>query len=276
MEVIEKVITHKSRSDIFNIYAIGDIHAGSIECAENDIRRMVQRIKDDKFGYWIGMGDAVDAITKNDKRFDIEGLAPWVKKDNIVTSQKKWIKDLLSPIADKCLAFLEGNHEATIHTFHDEDITRNLCDDLKVPYGGYSCFIDVKFRRDSKDSIVKRGGQDYIIHAFHGAGAAQTEGARIMRLMRLVNDIQADIYLMGHLHCVATYTPDRLLLSNGRIKSRQLIAVMTGSWLKTYAQPKNGQQLNASYAERKGYKPSRIGAPVIHIEPDKDRFTVEG
>jgi len=270
VEVVERSIIHKSRSDIFNIYAIGDIHAGSVDCAENDIKRMVQTIKKDRFGYWIGMGDMVDAITKNDKRFDIEGLAPWVKKDNIVTTQKKWIIELLKPIAPKCLAFLEGNHETTIHTFHDEDITRNLCEDLKVPYGGYSCFVSLKFNR--LEGTIRQ----YTIHAFHGAGAAQTEGARIMRLMRLVNDIQADIYLMGHLHCVATYTPDRLQLVNGRIKSRQLIAVMTGSWLKTYAQPKNNQQLNASYAERKGYKPSRIGAPIIHICPDKDTFTVEG
>jgi len=271
MEVVEKTIIYKSRSDVLNIYPIGDIHGGSIECAENDIRRMVEVIKKDRFGYWVGMGDMLDCILKSDKRFDIEGLAPWVKKDNIITTQKKWAVNLLKPIAHKCIAFLEGNHETTIHTYHDEDVTRNLCDDLHVPYGGYSCFIALKFNRANTNSV-----RQYTFHAFHGTGASQTEGARVMRLMRLVNDIQADIYLMGHLHCVATYTPDRLLLVNGRIKSRQLIAVMTGSWLKTYAQPKQGQQLNASYGERKGYKPSRIGCPIIHIRPDRDEVTVEG
>jgi len=47
-----------------------------------------------------------------------------------------------------------------------------------------------------------------IIHSWHGSGAAQTEGARLNRLIRLVNEIEADIYLMGHLHAMTSHTPD--------------------------------------------------------------------
>ena len=97
-----------------------------------------------------------------------------------------------------------------------------------------------------------------------------------MRLVRLVNDVQADIYLMGHLHAITIHTPDRLTCNRlGRVKSRALIAAITGSWLKTYPQPKEDQKLNPTYGEKKGYKPSRIGCPVIHIEPDEDMVTIE-
>lgn len=586
MEVITKVFSH-NRPDTFNIYPLGDIHAGAAHCAEHDIQRMVEQIKQDKMGYWIGMGDYADAILKDDKRFDIEGLAPWVKKDNIVESQREWLKKLFEPIKDKCITLLTGNHEEcfddqteilaengwkhfkdlsegervytynldrrtwqyepvmrvvsydhdgemykynygnislvvtpehdlvyrigtgipqkehiknlsgkclkipvagyshqpdypisigeitlsawyitdgycgaynsahfsqrksnashikaslrnmgwkfttyqrqrnithicgkqlkktpepevvisisgeygkrlkklvpdkhhlpewvkhlsrpqfsyfikaylkgdgtpkqwcaygtkeileelqiacvthgykatlseyregdwrinirftrhqgthwlnikdfqpqsilykgkvycaetpsgtlfirrdykccltgnTIHLHYQDDLTRNLCKDLGVPYGGYSCFVVLSFKRSTSE-----GSKTFTIHAWHGSGAAQTEGARVMRLMRLVNDVQADIYLMGHLHCIAQYTPDRLICRSGRVKSIKLAAVTTGAWVKTYTQPKNGEQLNASYAEMRGYKPSRLGCPVIHIHPDSGEFNIE-
>lgn len=274
MEVIEKRIEYRSRKDVFHIVPLGDIHAGSLHCAENDIKRKVEEIRQSRNTFWIGMGDYMDSILKNDKRFDIGGLAPWVKKDNILECQKEWTVDLFKPIANKCLAFLTGNHEETIHKNNQEDAIRNVIKHLKVPYGGYHCFIALSFERRTGEQNTRGNTSLYIIHAWHGSGAAQTEGARVMRLMRLVNDFEADIYLMGHLHCISTYTPDRLIVRNGRIKSTNLIAATTGSWLKTYTQPKN-EDLNPSYGEEKGYKPSRIGCPVIHIHPDKNIISVE-
>ncbi len=270
MEVLEKTITH-TRPDVFDIYPIGDLHAGSVDCAEHALERVVEKIRSNKNAYWIGMGDYADSILKNDPRFEIMGLAPWVKKDNIVESQRRWLNNLLKPIAPKCLAFLEGNHEWEIHKRYQDDLIRNLCDDLSLPYGGYSCFLLVKFERTNTNT-----SRVYNIHAWHGAGAAQSDGGRLMRLMRLVNDFKADIYLMGHLHAITIHIPDRLGVHNGRVRSENIIAATTGSWLKTYTQPKNGEQLNASYGEMKGYLPSRIGCPIIHINPDKNVFSIEG
>ncbi|MFA7218372.1 MAG: hypothetical protein WC057_07240, partial [Dehalococcoidales bacterium] len=183
MQVIETDYIKYTRPDKFYLYCIGDIHIGSLHCAEHDLQRKITEIKDKKNAYWIGMGDYFDAILKDDKRFDIGGLADWVKKDNILEGQRKRLKELLSPIADKCICMLTGNHEESIHLHKQDDITQNLCDDLKVKYGGYSCFVSLRFSRAG----CRRA---YIIHAWHGSGAAQTDGARLNRLTRLVNDIQ--------------------------------------------------------------------------------------
>lgn len=223
-----------------------------------------------KNAYWIGMGDYADCILKDDKRFDIGGLAPWVKADNILETQRKWLNDLFSPIASKCIAFLTGNHEEKVHKTYQVDFTRNLSEDLKIPYAGYHCFINLGFNRHTPS-----GNDTYIIHAWHGAGSAQTEGARLMRLMRLVNDIQADIYLMGHLHAMTQHTPDRLIYFRGKVKSVKLAALITGSWLKAYTQPKEGETMTPSYAEVAGYKPSRLGCPCIVLYPDAKSFWVE-
>lgn len=271
MEVIERRIKY-NRPDSFTIWPLGDFHLGSVHCAEDEIIKVVDQVKETPNSYWIGMGDYADCITVDDKRFDIEGFPKWLQKDNIVESQRQRVREILMPIKAKCLGLLTGNHEEEIHRRHNNDIIRNLCQDLGVPYAGYHAYFVLTFSRGKgPDSDVKQ----IIIHAWHGSGAAQTEGARLMRLMRLVNDIQADIYLMGHLHAITSYTPDRLIYSRGRIKSVRLVATMTGSWLRGYSQPKGGQHLNPSYIEMKGYKPARIGCPVIKIKPQTREVSIE-
>ena len=227
-------------------------------------------------GLALGGGDWLDCITHRDKRFGMNGLADWVEKSNIVDSQERRAKEIFKPIteAGQWLGIGTGNHEETIHFFNDDDVIRNLCRELKAPYAGYQTFYILKFRRAGKITHTVK------IHSWHGAGAAQTEGARLGRLMRLVNDIEADIYLMGHLHTITTYTPDRLIERAGRVKSVRLAAAICGSWLKTYAQPNRGEIKDPTYGEMKGYKPSRIGCPLIRITPDnyndpnKDQFEI--
>ena len=268
MEVIDFPEITSSRPSVFSLYPIGDCHLGSSHCDEDGLEKKLQQIKGEKNAFVIGMGDYIDAILKNDKRFDVGGLASWVKGDNIIELQREKVKKLFKPVSSKIICMLTGNHEETVHLDKQDDITRNICKDLGVAYGGYSCFISLKFRRGT-------AVHQYIIHAWHGAGAAQQEGARMMRLMRLVNDVEADIYLMGHLHTITTYAPSRLTLRNGRIKSVPIHAVMTGSWLKAYAQPKDGESMNSSYAERAGYKPNVLGCPCIKICPNLDKIWVE-
>ncbi len=145
----------------------------------------------------IGMGDYADCITRDDKRFDSKSLAGWVKQDNIVESQRRFIVELFTPIKDRILLLCTGNHEESIRLHHSDNLTRNLCSDLGVPYGGYHCYLHLEFNHSHTR-------MPFIFHVWHGAGTAQSEGARVLRLMRLVNDIaDARCYLMGHLHGLA-------------------------------------------------------------------------
>lgn len=266
MEVIEFTITYKSKNDEFHFYPVGCIHKGAIECAEGEIARQMDKIVNDPVGYMLGKGDYADCITKNDPRFDHKNLALWVERDNIVESQRVEVKNLFKPLADekRLIGLLTGNHEEEIHIRHDNDFTRNLCKDLEVPYGGYQCYVLLRFIRLGVQT------QSFKWHAWHGAGSAQTEGARLMRLMRLVNDIEAHIYTMGHLHgAITTYTPDRLVYNERKhkIESIKVIAAISGSWLREFMQSTEETPLNPYYGEKKGYKPARIGCPMIKIRP---------
>ena len=211
----------------------------------------------------LGGGDWCDCITKNDKRFSMNGLADWVRRSDIVDSQEERAREIFSPIPkEQWLGIGTGNHEETIHFKHDSDVIRHICRDMDVPYAGYVTFYILHFRRAGRFTHTVR------IHSWHGSGAAQTEGARLGRLVRLVNEMEADIYLMGHLHAITTHTPDRLRVVNGRLRSVRLAATICGSWLKTYYQPDEGETIDPTYGEQKGYKPSRIGCPIIRIYPD--------
>ena len=188
MKVLEKRISY-TRPQRFQIYPFGDIHAGSIDCAEDKVKKQIDIIQHGKDAYWIGMGDMIEAITESDPRWNTMGIAPWVERDNIIESQRHWIVNLLKPIANKCIAYLTGNHEESVHRHQNCDISRNICNDLEMPYAGYSCFVELIFERKSSTESHK-----FTIHAWHGAGAAQTEGAQLLRLKRLVKDNEADVF----------------------------------------------------------------------------------
>lgn len=250
---------------MFTLFPFGDSHLGARESSESSLAREVKKCAElGRLGLALGIGDWHDCITHHDKRFSMNGLADWVEKSNIVDSQRRRSSEIFSPITEQkqWLGIGTGNHEETIHSFHDNDIIRNVCRDINVHYAGYQTFYVLRFKRAGKFTHT------VTIHAWHGSGAAQTEGARLSRLVRLVNDIEADIYLMGHLHAITSHTPDRLRVTNGRIRSIRLAATITGSWLKTYNQPDENETLDPTYGEQKGYKPSRIGCPLIKIYPD--------
>ena len=264
MEVIEYEINYR-RPDVFYLYPFFDLHLGAKESSEKALTRKITECANrGKDGLVIGGGDWCECITSKDWRWRTNGLAPWVEKRNIIESERNRIKEIMKPIVEEnqLICIGTGNHEEEIHKRHDDDITRNLCKDLNTSYAGYQSFIVLKFRRGRKFT------HSLVIHSWHGSGSAQSEGGRLMRLVRLVNDIEADIYLMGHLHTMTSYTPDRLVCRDGRVRSVKLAATICGSWLKTYNQPHEGEIQDPTYGEEKGYKPSRIGMPIIRIEPD--------
>lgn len=272
MEVIQKTITH-GRPDKFTLYGLGDMHLGVVHCDEDLLAGKVEEIRRDKNALWLGMGDYGDCITPSDfKRWDGKILASWMKgnEDNIGPTQVEKVDQILRPIWNKCLGLIEGNHDENIRKYNHYDFMKELLKkanakrtDDPIPYAGVSCFVRLNFTRG------KEGSHDYIIHARHGEGAARTSGARALAVLRLSQSmVNAHIVLSGHLHGQESPDiPQRLILRNGKIKSFETIAVMTGAWVKAYM-----QGVPPSYLERWGSPPSTLGCPHIILEPDKGKM----
>ncbi len=277
MEVIEKTIAHK-KSTKFTLYPLGDMHLGAVHCDEELLADQVWEIKRDKNALWIGMGDYADCITPSDfKRWDGKILSTWMKgnEDNIGPTQLERVSDLLSPIWDKCLGLIEGNHEALIRKYNHYDFMKELLKKAnkkteppwdKVPYAGVSCLVRLNFKCNDTEA------HDIIIHARHGEGSARTSGARALAVLRLSQVfINANITLSAHLHGQeAPDIPERLILRKGKIKSFETIATMTGAWIRAYM-----QGVPPSYLERWGSPPSTMGCPRIIMIPDKSIITLQ-
>ncbi len=272
MEVIEKTIGY-SRPDKFTFYPLGDMHLGVIHCDEDLLRAKVDEIRKQRNALWIGMGDYADLIVPSDfKRWEGKILAPWMKdnEDNVGATQTEKVDEILSPIWDKCIGLIEGGHDDGIrkHCHYDfmKELLKKANKKHKVPYAGVQCLIRLNFKRTNSNET-----HDYIIHARHGEGSARTSGARALAVLRLTQVfINANITLMGHLHGQESPDiPERLILKNGKIKSFETIATMTGAWLKAYM-----QGVPPCYLERWGSPPSTLGCPQIIIEPDDDKMTL--
>ncbi len=218
--------------------------------------------------YWIGMGDYGEFITPHDPRWDGGVIAGWLSPDNIAYDLVNHIYELISPIKDKCIGLLYGNHEDAIKKHNHDNVQKMLCDKLGVTDLGYSAFVRFQFLRGRKSTFNNR---TYIGYFTHGSGCAVTAGAKLIRLQRTMDNFDADILAHGHVHDILVYEKPYLKLDNAnQVKSRTKVAAMTGCYFRTYTQGKS-----ASYGETKGYSPVAIGSPVFLINPDDNILRVE-
>ena len=265
MEVIDYDLTYTHTNSETKLYLLGDIHAGTIHCLENKVRDKVQEIKSTKNAIWIGMGDYGEFITPSDPRFDPSQkvTTSWLEQDDIADCQCNWIVDLFKPIAHKCVGLLYGNHEEAIRIHSHTNVHKHICERLKVPNLGYSCFVRFRFKRDkSSESHIIKGCFT------HGSGAAITKGAKVNRLRRFMNDFNARIYGYAHVHDIDQQRMPYITLSpSGKIIDDEAVGVLTGSWFSTYT-----QGTACSYGEKKAYPPTVIGCPVLILDPDKDKI----
>jgi len=283
MELIQHVIEYKSRTDVFPIWYLGDIHAGVVHCDEDLLDKEVRKIRDTRNARWVGMGDYGDCITPSDfKRWEGRILAPWMKghEDNIGPTQVRRVNEILSPIWNKCLGLIEGNHDEDIRKYTHYNFMEELLLLARkkgdVPYGGVSCFVEMVFKRigqgPDEANRNRLASQQIIMHCRHGEGSARTSGARALAVLRLAQTfVNCHIVASGHLHGQESPDlPERLICSRGKIKAFNGLAFMTGAWLKAYA-----QGVPPCYLERWGTQPSKLGCPRVLIEPDKERMTLE-
>src|SRR3990167_7558007 len=263
MEVIVKTIK-ANRNAEFYLYPIRDCHLGSIHTDEDFLRRTVEEIRTTPNAYWIGMGDLADCITPSDyKRWEGKALAEWMKgkEDNIGATQCDKVCEIFSPIWNKCLGLIEGNHEDSIRRYNHYNMMEEILKRAPgVSYAVSSCLVKLVFYRGAHSDR-----RMVLIHARHGEGSARTSGARALAVLRLASVfVTAHITLMGHLHGQESPDiPQRLVLSrNDKIKAFESVATMTGAWVKAYM-----QGVPPSYLERWGSPPSVLGCPKITIIP---------
>jgi len=282
-------IDYNSRSAKIKLYLISDIHWGARGCDERLFRQTIQEIDADPYALWIGLGDYMDLVTYNDKkRFTADTVAPWVKAQDLGNLGRvcaTHMKTMFYPIRHKCLGLLLGNHETKYMTHNNQESLHGwLCEELTVPNLGYSCFFRLNTRRITGENApeglrIRRNtespnrGDCWSIRVFahHGAGGSVTKAGKMNRISKFMNDFDADLYLMGHVHDIVPVREVKLGINikGESIEEREVLGVSNGSFLKTYLQ---GDK--PTYGEVKAYKPSKLGPAIINIHPMKKAFDI--
>ena len=243
-----------NRRKSFNIYFIGDIHEGNINHAERELKEAVQMVNKDKNAVWLGMGDYIEAIAVNDKRFDADSIDEKYRiKDlkDLPYVQGKNVYDKLSPIDDKCVGLLAGNHELKFARTRYSDVYKRFqemftSDPKMLGYVAYLRFIF---------NITGGTKQNLDINLNHGSGGnGYREGYPINKVHDAFRWSNADINVMGHIHALDHDNKKIPQLNDNNIfvKKRKHWG-LSGCFLWTY---KEG---NYNYFEHKGKSESDIG-----------------
>ena len=136
------------------------------------------------------------------------------------------------------------------------DVVGMLCDELKVPYLGYTALVRVEI-------VIDDGGRGRVwpltIFAEHGAAGGGTDGNAVNSLQKRGLEFAADVYLKGHVHKRGITARTVLGWGKNKIAVRDKVFVLTGTYLKGYS------EFETTYGERKGYPPNEIGGTLVRI-----------
>jgi len=262
----------------FDICLPGDTHEGSVSYHEKGVKQLIDYILEKPSRYWANMGDWIEAITTDDKRY------AWNQKEcPIPVKQADAAVETFRPIASKCFCGLIGNHELKLHRFGNlvKDI---ICKELNIPYGAYMAHVDVKFEGKKLFSMMLwhgpiRGGLTSNAKDYEQAMANMKSSLK-MKLKYMVSDCA--IQACGHFHRLLIVPPTKQLYiytSGSKLKQGYLDGIQTGDYIdpdrryylctgsfsKLY--PDDDEAIG--YAEVSGYKPVELGFPVIHVVDGK-------
>lgn len=193
MEMMEaKNITLNSVNNNIKLYVLSDLHLGDPNCDLDKANEVITFIKDTPECYCILLGDIMNTATKNSKS-DI-----YSETLSIAETQNK-AKELFTPIKDKIIAIIDGNHEDRVWREVGLNLTLWLAQSLGLEdkYCGDWLSMVIKFGADSNNRpyIIKIAGQ----HGGYGAGRKLGSALNATEdLDGIINN--ADLYIRAHTH----------------------------------------------------------------------------
>ena len=234
------------------VIPIGDLHLGDksfTKQSEEKLKGYIDWVKNRKEARIILMGDIFNTATR------ISKTPPFEQTDRI---EEKAI-ELFSPVKDKIVVALDGNHEQRLIDFANYSIMNSFCRALNIKYGGISCVINFKVNRRNRKTKGGIWKQQYKFYAHHTCGGGGTVGGKMNRVDKLRQMIaNADCYLGGHNHMLGV-----IPVSTGIIDAKEKRVFYPRQWLVdcgSYLEWEN------SYAEKGQLSPNKLGSPRIRLD----------
>ena len=280
MRCVSRRIEYASRSDAFRLVLMSDLHLGTRYCDERLLRQTVQSIADDPFALWLGLGDYCEWINRKDPRAKESDRAVWLHGiDDIAGVQSANIGKILTPIADKCIGMIKGNHEYSIDQHTERDVygglVNKLLDARQGEAGlrlGPNGFMTLRFSRVTGED---RGTTwSCVIYATHGCSGGRKMGGKALRLVDIWATVEADVVITGHTHTPMWLLRDRQIPT--RRKRNNIAQLRTAHLINAGSFLGNDEIGWPEYARRKDYPPTQARVVELRILPDKRKIEFIG
>jgi UDP-2,3-diacylglucosamine pyrophosphatase LpxH len=274
-----ELLTHNVPAD-WTLYDMGDLHVGSTAFHEDAFLEAREEIATSENARLVLGGDLIECIAVDDFRFQVEATDLNMTEAG---AQAKRIIELMTPIKDKIVVSLEGNHEFKIRKHMK--IMEHICHALEIPYGTFTCKITY---RDKHGVQFKH----YTTHGFRSIGSTAADPVVREANVKKQNKDKlkgkcADAYLMTrhHNHKLILSEPNHelFLTDNGsKIKQNYTEAKQNAKYippdLRWYGCAGSFSRLYphmgvSGYAERFELDPTEIGYLKFQI---RDRKLVNG
>lgn len=233
------------------IVPFGDNHVGSKHCDIELLKQHIDWTMNEPNSMALFMGDNIDAGTR-----DSVGASVYEQTEIIQEQMEEWTR-LVQPLVDagKAIGTHSGNHEDRVYKAVGLDLGAMMARQAGMKYFGPSVM-----------HYARVGDQNYTIYSTHGSGGSRLPHTKIKAVLDRANMVEAEIYLMGHLHQLSHhvrqfYTIDK---RNKTVTEAEKHFVLCGSYLTHWN----------SYAEAAGYELMKRGSPKVKLSGVEKRIRV--
>lgn len=221
-------VTHSfPNKENIKIYPISDVHLGAAEHLESAWNAFCTRIEKEKDSYLLLGGDMINNATRSSvSNIFEETMRP--------REQKKRMVEMLTPLREKILCGVSGNHERRSGRDADDDPMYDImCKlDLEESYRENMAFVRLRFGNNRTDGARN---PTYIICVTHGAGGGALPGSALNRSVRFAQAIDGiDALVLGHNHKPSDAPTFKLKVdsNSNTISTRSFAVVSMSSWLE--------------------------------------------
>ncbi len=208
------------------VIPLADAHYGSQEFNETRWHNTIKRIQDDPHCYCVLVGDLIDNGLKN-------SVTDVYRATASPMAQKEWIRNELTPIKDRILCAVGGNHEHRNAREVDQDPLYDVMLQLGIEdkYRQNLAFMQV--RMSYKNSAGRdRQRAEWSFAVTHGNGGGMYIGSSANRVQTFGSAIEGiDCLVTGHSHKPLTFPVAKLVFEHGSVVRRQFVVAVASSFL---------------------------------------------
>ena len=205
-------VVHTLDGRTVKVYVIGDVHLGAPECDVQGFKKVLAKIAADDDAYLVLVGDILNNATKDSLSNVYEETMP-------PSAQIELAAELLTPVKDKILGMVAGNHESRSRKAVDLQPLLGVAYMIGAQdrYRTNLCFIRVVLKRKSTKN-------NYTMLLVHG----KTANKRKQFQYSLEG---VDIVCSGHVHQGLIEKPARICMTTAsnvvaRLHSKHIIPII--------------------------------------------------